>query len=381
MSKTRIPPKVVLELWTRAAGRCEMRSCNKFLFDSVTSPESFNGAEMAHIIANLAKGPRGVEKESAKLAKDVNNLMLLCPSCHNEIDKSENLEYFTIELLTNMKKEHEDRIRLVTGITEDQDCHVITYYAGISDIDNFFTEKRIKSELLPDYFTHFPHINLGMSGRYDKDNTEKYWIDEENNLVNNFNKKVRPIIEENEVNSFAVFALAPIPLLIKLGALLDDKVSSAVYQKHRNPDTWKWLEEDIRDFDYKIIYPEKISNNIALNLSLSGTITDDRIQAVFPDKDIDICTLTIKNPNFDYLMTKEQLEIFSVKINQILDRLKEMYGHNNNLHVFPACPSSIAIEIGRRWFKKADLNLVIYDENRSKGGFIKAMEITSEYHK
>lgn len=37
--------------------------------------------------------------------------------------------------------------------------------------------------------------------------------------------------------------------------------------------------------------------------------------------------------------------------------------------MFPALPVSAAIEVGRTWMPKADLPLVIYDENRARGGF------------
>lgn len=379
MSKSKIPPKVVLELWARAAGRCQKKGCNRTLFESMHAPESFNAAEMAHIIANLPNGPRGGEFESERLAKDANNLMLLCPSCHREIDKENNLDYYTVELLTNMKKEHESRIRLVTDITEDNLCHVITYYASIGDNETHFKDKRLKADLLPHYFTRSPHINLGMSGKYDRDNSPEYWKDEEYNLIKNFNKKVRPQIEDNKVYTFTVFALAPIPLLIKLGTLLDDKVKSVIYQKHRYPDTWKWMIENQDDFEYLVNYPKRNSDVIALNISLSGTITNDRIQTIFTDKNVDICTVTLNRPKLDFLSTQKQLDLFSSTFIEVLDKLKKTYGHKNELHIFPACPSSVAVEIGRRWLKKSDMKLIIYDENKSRGGFIKALEISSEY--
>jgi allophanate hydrolase subunit 2 len=38
-------------------------------------------------------------------------------------------------------------------------------------------------------------------------------------------------------------------------------------------------------------------------------------------------------------------------------------------------PVSAAVELGRVWMPKADLPLVIYDQNTSLGGFVKALEI------
>src|SRR4051812_32631435 len=43
--------------------------------------------------------------------------------------------------------------------------------------------------------------------------------------------------------------------------------------------------------------------------------------------------------------------------------------------LFPALPNSASIEVGRVWMPKADLPLVIYDQNRRMGGFIQTLRI------
>lgn len=380
MSKSKIPHKVILELWVKAGGRCEKEGCNKYLLESCTAPSNFNAAEMAHIISDSTKGSRGDPKLSNSFCRDIDNLMLLCPSCHTEIDKKENESFFSVELLKKMKKEHEDRIRVVTGINQNKNSHVLTYYAGIGTLANFFTEQRIKEEILKSgYFSSEPFINLSMSNRYDYDDSKNYWQDEDRNLSGLFDRKIKPLIEENQIDRLLIYSMAPIPLLIKLGTLIDDKISSTVFQKHRDPDSWQWLNEDIGNFSYRVDYPEKQNDIIALNISLSGTIEDSRIRDVFPDKCVDICTITIANPSVNFLKNEEQLKQFSDLFIQVLDKLKATYGQYSELHIFPACPISIAIEIGRRWLKKCDITLIIYDQNNSTKKFIEAIKIDGIY--
>ena len=43
-----------------------------------------------------------------------------------------------------------------------------------------------------------------------------------------------------------MFALGPIPLLVKLGALLGDITPADVYQLHREPAGWCWAEDGER---------------------------------------------------------------------------------------------------------------------------------------
>jgi hypothetical protein len=374
-----IPKDTQVMLRFLAGGRCEKRGCNKYLLESVSAPDKYNGSEIAHIIASSPNGNRGDEEASKDKITDISNLMYLCPACHNEIDKDENEEHFTVELLKEMKREHEERIRTLTSLTTNLDSHVIEYFSKISDSANIFSENRIKETILPDYYTSHEFLRLGSKNSFLKDCNPKYWELELVNLEGNFNQKVKPLIEQGIVERFLVFAIAPIPMLIKLGTLLDDKVTSIVYQKHRKPDTWKWQEEKSEDFEYIVKYPEKKNDMIALNVSLSGEITKDRIFNFFGNNDIDICTITIEDPNIDYLQTKEQLDDFISEYTRILDKLKSVYGQNKELHIFPACPISVAVEMGRRWMKKADMSLIIYDWNKNDKKFVKALEIDGSY--
>lgn len=59
----------------------------------------------------------------------------------------------------------------------------------------------------------------------------------------------------------------------------------------------------------------------------------------------------------------------------LFDKIKATHGQNATIHLFPACPVSVAIEIGRVWMPKADLPLVIYDQNNKLGKFIETFTI------
>jgi len=67
-------------LWGKAAGRCAICKQNLILFT-----KDIVVGEMAHIIANSPKGPRG---KMTKGNDTYDNLVLLCPTHHTEIDKN-----------------------------------------------------------------------------------------------------------------------------------------------------------------------------------------------------------------------------------------------------------------------------------------------------
>ena len=116
MSRTKIPDKVKLELWTKSAGRCQFRGCNELLNRDGKTYAQMNRAYIAHIVADSPGGVRGDEELSPKLAKEFSNLMLLCDAHHRLIDNPSNENIYTVELLKTYKKEHEERIEYLTGI-------------------------------------------------------------------------------------------------------------------------------------------------------------------------------------------------------------------------------------------------------------------------
>jgi hypothetical protein len=64
---------------------------------------------MAHVIAQSPGGPRG---NNSGGTNTYDNLILLCPTCHRDVDKAPP-GLFPLELLYSWKKKHEERIRKI----------------------------------------------------------------------------------------------------------------------------------------------------------------------------------------------------------------------------------------------------------------------------
>lgn len=91
--------------------------------------------------------------------------------------------------------------------------------------------------------------------------------------------------------------------------------------------------------------------------------------------DAQIWSITANDPHNDIMRRAEDLRAFRRLLRRTFDRIKAVSGSNAEIHVFPAMPVSAAIETGRVWMPKADLPLVIYDENRHHGGFMRTLQI------
>lgn len=376
-NRPNISEKIRTRLWVLAGGRCQYEGCNEPLWRDNLTMAQMNGAYIAHIIDMNPQTHRYDPEFSPKLAADISNIMLLCDKHHRLVDHEEEREH-TVSRLTRMKVRHEARIELLTSLQEDKKSHILLYGANIGEHNAPVSWKKAAQAMIPlRYPAESRAIELSLRNSALDDYFSDFWAIERKNLRYNLSNALRPRIVSGDVEHLSIFALAPQPLLIELGRLLSDIPAAEVYQLHREPPDWKW-QETPDGFEFFIEEPTETHSMIALNLSLSADIDNSRITAVLPGEDLSIWRMTVAVPNNDFLKSHEQLRIFRQQFRKLLDRIKARHGQDALLHIFPAVPVSVAVEIGRVWMPKADLALCIYDQNRKLGGFSKAFSFADD---
>lgn len=374
MAKTKVPQKVQSALWARAAGRCQYRGCNQDLIgDLISGNVDATFGFIAHVVADSAEGPRGDPVRSPKLAKSLDNLMLLCPVHHKLIDVDDEAGHPELFLLA-MKADHEARVALLTGIDGDRASHVLRFGANIGSNEALVSTRAIFTAMPPDHHPASQQtIDLEMTGHAFTDADPAYWTMQQVNLQRNFAARVGGRIERQDIRHLSVFALAPQPLLIELGRLLCDIVPIVVHQRHREPATWAW-QRDCAPITYRTSRPAlDRSGAVALKLGVSATITDDRIERVL-GADTAIWSLCADAPHNDIVRCPEDQVAYRQALRLLFDAIKARHGDTVPIHVFPALPASLAVETGRVWMPKADPELQIYDQQREKG-FVPALTI------
>lgn len=366
MSSSSIPAKVQTQLWALAAGRCEFAGCNKLLVgDLIASKEDGKFGFIAHIVADSENGPRGDSIRSPLLAREISNLMLMCPTHHKEID-IDHADDYPEEALLAMKREHEERIETVTDMDADRAAHVLRFAATIGQMDSLVSTKSIFAAMPPDrHPAERRTIDIELNSEI-KDDEPAFWAIQSEHLHRQFKRKVKERIEQKEILQLSVFALAPQPLLIELGTLLGDIMPVSVHQKYREPPTWKWqLHQPSINFKVgEYSGPKEVP--IALKLALSATVDDQRIRSVLGD-DAAIWSITADEPHNDIMRRQEDLAIYKTHLRRLLDRIKAHHGEGATINVFPVLPASAAVETGRTRMPKADLPLVIYDQRQGQG--------------
>lgn len=373
-----IKKEVERELWARAAGRCEFQGCNNLLYKSPVTQERVNLSEKAHIYSFSESGPRGWGpfKKNPEGLNNIDNLMLMCNGCHTTIDQDTTGVMYSASTLQQWKQDHEYRVLTVTGIASNRKSHVVFYGSNISEQRSVIQKSQAIEAMFPErYPAEERPIIMSMACSH-QDKSPEFWITECNHLEKIFSREVNRRIEDELTSAhFSIFALAPMPLLIKLGTLFTDKIDVDTYQPIREPKTWKW--QDFPDgFEFIIKEPSSTNNPPVLVISLSDKISFDRIYKVL-GRDVSVWELTVADKFIgnDTIRAKAQLSLMRTVIRQLMVKIKEKHGFETPLSIFPTMAVSLSIEMGRARMPKADMPWIIYDQNNDVGSFIKALEI------
>jgi len=379
MSITNIPDKVRVEIWTKAGGRCQYRGCNKPLWRDDVRLVTMNRSYLAHIVADEPGGPRGDPVLSDQLQDKFSNIMLLCDDHHRLIDKEDVLGH-SVELLRAYKQQHEERIERLTSLQDYVRTEIVRFGARIKDRAALVTFDQAQEAVSPErYPSSEQGIRVDLSDLPLSEDDSEYWtvakLAIDRRLGGALAGGVGPTGQQ--LSHLSVFALAPIPLLMYFGKQLGDIYPADVYQRHRQPATWSWQDLDDPGFNYTVLYPEQDEQSgerVVVCLSLSGTIHPAEVEHAIGEQ-LPAYTLTIADPRRDFLRAKEQLELFRVEWARLLTKIREIHGPQTEIHLFPAIPNSVAVEIGRVLLPKSDPSLAVYDHDHSSGGFRQIMAI------
>lgn len=120
-------------LWGKSGNKCSFPDCKIDLVmdESETDDPSVVGEE-AHIVARKKNGPRGISELTKEQRDKYNNLILLCSVHHKVIDDQETT--YTIELLKQYKKEHENWVNQNLSIDKIKERDDIVYAGYIDTI-------------------------------------------------------------------------------------------------------------------------------------------------------------------------------------------------------------------------------------------------------
>ena len=360
----------IMKLVAASGGRCQFEGCNCNVFKDNITWAALNKSNVAHIIGSSPDGPRGTT-DSHDVSNKLENLMLLCLAHHKEVDSDTAM--YTIERLKKMKQAQEAKVQeLLDGMNYSK-AEIVVLESPIKGtkkvhVDTMQTVEALRS-LKKNPASICPRL-LNIEG-YGSYSSAEYWKSLSEKLKTEVDRAITTSLKYCPELMLAVFPLAPIPLIVKLGELLGDKRVVDIFQKTRTPDTWCWQTEDATN----TFTTERIQNStgdpekIAIVMSLTANVSVDRILSVYNAPVI--YHIYAENNGADCIRSLEDLKLFWQEYQKTCDHIKNE-DHVETAAVFPAVPVSAAFEIGRRHMPSVHPVLHIYDDN---DGFFEALTI------
>lgn len=363
-------------VWARSAGRCQFDGCNEDLTAHlVAGSRSANKGYVAHMIASSSQGPRGDTQKSKDLAKDPDNVMLLCDGCHREIDR-EHPEKYPEERLRQMKQRHEAWIRRAVSLQPQSQSHILRFTSRVEanetsvPVDDCIAAMQGigKTPASLDVID----LKLGVPGHQDTE--EVFWAVEPRDLQIFFDRRLEGRFNNGRLRHLSVFGFGPMPMLMKLGQLLSDLHDIDVFSRHREPTpSWTW-REGLSLFRPLLEEGPPGPSRVAIKLSITDRISDERIIHAAGCEDISIWEITCEAPGYDVLKTREDLGEFRKLVRSAFNRIKEVHGEKVEVLVFPAAPAACCVEFGRVWQPKTHRPMEIYDQSK-ESGFVRRLRI------
>lgn len=374
-----------IRVWAAAAGRCEI--CGRDLLEGRITHVDMTLGELAHIVgARDTKGsPRGQDDMSDEDRAKAENLLLICADHHDEIDRQGSLDTMTIERLRKIKRAREEWVAKVTGLDRDRSTAVLRLIGNLRGKSVDIPRPTAAAAVLKsdDRFPDFP-LGLDRSG-IEIDLREipgeaapdpTYWrvatakIDEV--IAHGLDEAIRT----DRVSHVSVFAFARLPLLVYLGAAIDDNVAVEVYQRHRSTDEWAWLDAEDVDFASTAeVAPDQGTVEAVLILNVSGSVSSGEIPADLRALPRVVLAPTAVTPAPDLVSSRAALRSFENAMRTLFADLEATAKGLQRLHVFAALPVSAAVALGRIHDSHIRPALAIYNRDDASGTYSHALDI------
>jgi hypothetical protein len=371
------------KVWVRAGGRCTL--CKRYLLEGDLTWQEVPLGEGAHIVGQKmsAGSPRGLDPLPEDARDTAGNVLLACETCHKEIDHKRTAGLMTTEELHRRKREHEDLIMHLTGLLPDQRTVVLRMLGNVRGRKIELHQDTAAMTVIRsgERFPAFP-LSYGRQGVEidlralpgEEDGTPAYYAAARAVIDETLRHKLAEGVVGDHVSHLSVFAFARLPLLVYLGAGLDDTIQTEVYQRHRARETWQWAP-DGPDVDFLIDRPATSAGGRdgVLVLNLSGTIQPGEL----PSSVTTLPTWRIAPagtvPHPDILTQRADLDAFERAARNVFSEIEATAKSTETLHVFPAIPIAAAVTLGRVRDPQVHPRLRIYD--RTADGYQPVLEV------
>jgi hypothetical protein len=359
-------PKVKNYVWCRAGGHCELCS-HDLTLDLMTLTPARLG-EVAHIMPASPKGPRSDANQTAAVSEaltdDPANLMLLCATCHNTIDKTP--EGYPIQDLKDAHFAFIEGVEFAANVKKYNVAAGVIILGQHFQTNNSIEPSELQAAMWRDQYRLLNRpvqILLPEIDRHGRD--ERYYENVRTKFKETYQRELTQYRSEaGDQPVIGIVGLADMPSLMICGQEFGDRIRHEIYSNDRDT-RLKWPDKTVAAPDFTFTFSGAKDRVNALVLSISAEVPERDVQAVLPG--CEIATFRIPTPNYHAIQNASFIDKFGLQLQIALSQLEAASAEP--IHVFPAIPAAMAIKFGSLLSTNHRHKYAIYDRNSAGGGF------------
>ncbi|MDH1500345.1 HNH endonuclease [Comamonas terrigena] len=348
-------------VWIQAAGHCEL--CGTDLTYDYRAGLPMKWGEVAHILPASPKGPRGSEEHSEGQAQvrtnESANLMLLCPSCHDKIDRD--AEGYPENDLSSLHGAYLSRIRLAATTPDSGRAIPVIVQSQHFATANDIPVRDLLTAMSAEGLTAFDHgikINFTPPGPRGRDTA--YWQSIKDDIQYRLEQQLsRRGGIYGDAPVLAVVGMADIPALMLLGQAIGDRTNRQLYSFHREH-RLRWPDVAAKPPVFQFTAPPEGDGPLALVLSISAQLPLRDVNEALPGARI--AELSIPEPSYAMVQNRGVIHAFRDVLQMRLSQLEALTP--DPIHVFAAIPAALAIEFGAMLTTQHQHQYQIFDRDK-----------------
>lgn len=384
------------ELGYLAGWRCQFAGCGQDLRWHEATATIGRFGYFAHIIASSADGPRGDAVESAKLATDPSNILLLCDGCHRRIDKVEPQSY-PADVLRKMREENIAEVKRLLDTLRYPDVALLCVTGNIAgqpaqfsmgDAHEALRGRQLRTaELKPQRF-------FDPGGTQHNVHDAAYWstsfgqlrrdlVALQGMLDGSRHGVARPHVAVFPQHSTSILALA--------GRVLGDTAGIHVFQPHRNTppkaSRWAWPSDAVEPASDKfklqrIRKPDAGEREAILIVDATASLAYSRLPAEFVSGGqlaLPTLRISVDEPSPHCIRHPRDLELITKAIDDAVRVLQDEW-RVTRVHLFVVAPASAVVVLGQKMQARHQADYVMYEAvaGGADSPFKPTIELTSE---
>lgn len=382
-----------------AGWRCQFAGCGQDLRWHAATAKIGQFGYFAHIVASSPDGPRGDPIESAKLASDPENILLLCDACHRRIDKVEPHAYPT-SVLRKMREDNIAEVKRLLDTLRYPEVSTLAVIGNIAGQPAQFSMEDAHEALRGRHLRtsdNKPQRFFDPGGAQHDVHEFAYWVTAFQKLRQDL-VALQSLLDGSRHGaartSIGVFPQHSTSILALAGRVLGDTAGVHIFQPHRNipPNTSRWAwpigeaEPDPSKYTLDALRePHSSEREAVLLVELTATIDYSRLpEDCFQRDELALPTLRLStvSPSIHCIRHPKDLELVTKKIDDAVQMLQDEW-RMNRVHVFAIAPASSIVVLGQKMQARHQAAYVIYESEpgRPQSPFKATIELTSKHVK